>query len=214
MVRFLFALTAVLLVAPAPSAAQVAVGARTGLNVSTLSGQVPQGDVGRLTGFFVGGTMTFTLTEQIYFELGLASSPRGATVPLPGETGGDADLRFGYLDLPVHIRIELAESDNVGVHLIGGSTLSFNTSCEVESEDLGYTDAVDCEDPRLQDEIDPVTIDYGFSVGGGVSVAAGDWGARLVADLLYTFGMVDVTAYGDARHRVLSLLAGFRIPAG
>lgn len=211
--RFLVALAAAALV-PGTLAAQLSIGARGGLNVTTISGDEVE-DVERLNGPTFGGLLTLSLTESVAIDLGANWSPKGANLAFDDESPTRADIRVGYIDFPIHLRAELARSDNLGIHLLGGPTVSYNHSCEVESEALPGGGKVDCDDEIFGEEaIDPATVDFGLTLGGGLSVEAGDSGARLMADLLYTIGLKDIVENDDARHRALSLLAGFRIPVG
>lgn len=189
--------------------AQVTLGARTGMNISTVADVDLEGEVERLTGLRVEGTATFALVERVGLQFGVAWSPKGASLPIEG-TDTRADLRLGYIDFPVLLKVGLATSDNVGAHLLAGGTFSYNHACRLESTAQGSEASFDCEEQGIE----PASFDYGASLGAGLSVALGDTGARLVADGIFTLGLADLVVDDDARNRVLSLLAGIQIPIG
>jgi len=163
-----------------------------------------------------GDQITVTLDSRTGFAGGLASrTPLGGQLGLEVDAlyaqkgfkisdGGDsAELKLGYIDVPVLLRYGLTTSTTTSPFLLAGGTVSFKASCDVGSTSGGVSASASCKDVTGDDQ---KSVDVGLTVGGGVDFN------RFTIQARYTIGMTDILDDGDGsvttKNRALFLLAG------
>lgn len=191
--RTLAILTLVTLVVPTRAAAQQPaeqVGAKIGLNLSTLSQSagVPD-EVNRRIGLAAGGFGVWHLVRGLRLQ-------GEALLSLKGAEAEGSKIRITYLEVPVMARWNLSPSGNRRFHVMGGAALAFKLDASVtadgQSEDVG-------------DEIE--NLDLGWVVGGGVQIG------QVILDARYTWGAMNVPrelagAADTVKNSVFSVMVG------
>lgn len=94
------------------ASAQISIGARAGLNLANVSGDVE--DNSMLIGFQVGGVADIAFSDALSLQTGLLLSQKGATYDMGGDITAKASVF--YLEIPIHAVYGLE---------LGGNTLQF-----------------------------------------------------------------------------------------
>jgi len=200
-----FAVAAGLMLWAHPADAQLfELGAKIGLNYSTVSVSDEDEEAGSLSGIGVGVFARLTpgrigvQAEALYLR-------KGATEDDP-EGGDDTDVRFNYLEIPLTLVVPFGTGPATGF-LFGGPAFAFEVSCNVTS---AQEDAVDCDEPGL-DFIERKTFDLGGVIGGGLRVSAGI--GAFFFDVRYTLGFTnlidDPGSDESVKNRNVSVLIGY-----
>jgi hypothetical protein len=209
-----------LLLVPAPLAAQTTLQVTGGLNLATLSISDVQAlgdDPETINGTNFGIGMTAPLFGAFGVEANAAFSQKGAETTLrePGVGSLALSMNADYIDFSLFGRFRFMLGDRAAVHFGAGPVLSFNMSCDVSVsgriEGVNFTQSEDCD----HDEIE-VNVGTDFGVGGmaGFDVSLTDR-LGLTAGAGYAFGLADLDeTSGSARHRVLQLRAGITYSLG
>ena len=142
--------------------AQVKYGAKAGLNIATLNGDVEGAK--SLVGFHVGGFAQVPLAAKFTFQPEVVYSAQGAK-----EDGGDGKNNLGYINVPLMFKYAIAEKFNVEA----GPQIGFLVSAKAKQEGV----SVD-----IKDELNSVD----FSIGLGASY---DFTQNLSADVRYNAGV-------------------------
>lgn len=207
--------TPLLLLTPAPSAAQTRLGITGGLNlasvdVSSEEAFVP--DFESKTGLSLGLSATLPLSETLGLQLAGGYSQKG-TMSAFTEDGADVEstLNMDYVELAAFGVVHLPLSgERVSAHLLAGPSLALEASCDlsVRATYMG-TDVELSEGCDDGNALDRSNFDLGLAGGAGLEIGLSDaLGVSLGA--LYTFGFLDMDKDdGDSlKHRVLSLRVG------
>lgn len=209
-----------LLLVPAPLAAQTTLQVTGGLNLATLSisdAQELGADPETINGLNLGIGMTAPLFGAFGVEANAAYSQKGAETTLrePGVGSIAVGINTDFIDFSLFGRFRFMLGDRAAVHFGAGPILSFNTSCDVSAsgtiEGVNVSTSEDCD----HDEIE-VSVGTDFGVGGmaGFDVLLTD-AIGLTAGAGYAFGFADLDdTNGSARHRVLALRAGITYSLG
>ena len=142
--------------------AQVKYGAKAGLNIATLNGDVEGAK--SLVGFHVGGFAQVPLAAKFTFQPEVVYSAQGAK-----EDGGNGKWNLGYINVPLMFKYAIAEKFNVEA----GPQIGFLVSAKAKQEGV----SVD-----IKDELNSVD----FSIGLGASY---DFTQNLSADVRYNAGV-------------------------
>lgn len=207
--------TPLLLLTPAPTAAQTKLGITGGLNlasvdVSSESGFVP--DFESKTGLSLGLSATIPLSETLGLQMAGGYSQKG-TMSAFTEDGADVEstLKMNYIELAAFGVVHLPVSgERVSAHLLAGPALALEASCDVTAKATFM--GTDFEINEGCDEagaLDRSNFDLGLAGGGGIEIGLSD-ALGVSFGALYTFGFLDMDeADGDSmKHRVLSFRVG------
>ncbi len=191
----LLLLTLGLGLASAPPAWAQSIGARGGLNLSTIAVD-PAGELGEINqrpGGAVGGFITFREAARLSFDVsGLLSVRRVGFGPGISDT-------ITYLEAPLVARYLVMRPGNVPVRVIGGAAPAFR---------LAASESVDGDSFSVKEAYK--AVDLAIVVG-----AQAEWKSKWLIDVRYLFGVSDVyeiTAGGEqTRQRGLQFLVGYRL---
>ncbi len=196
-----------------PAQAQVAVGAKAGLNVTNFSGDDANNSESRL-GFVGGLTGRFAVTPMVSVQAEALYAQKGDTfdaVVLDGARDYQIDTRIDYLEIPVSVRVgvPLSELLDAGVYLGGYAGIPLTSKVSLDGDAPN-----DVIDDVANVDIDAAT-DYGVLLG--VDVGSGPF----YLDARYSLGLADVTdndpVFGsglDRKNSAVSLTFGYRFGGG
>jgi hypothetical protein len=202
-----------ILVPPAAAQAQVEVGFRVGVNISSISSKydppltIAGEHTASATGFVGGGFVTVPVNGVFAFQPEVLFSRQGSTSPSPNST---LRTRLDYLQVPLLARVRLGWQSPLAI--VVGPSFGFKTNATrtVDGTFVDLSTACCTFDSRIK----------GYDVGlvtGGVFTAG-----RLVFDGRYTWGLTNTASAMLLEHarevgititetnRVLSLSAGLR----
>ncbi len=213
-------LAAALLFASADVASgQISLGVRVGATLSDISvdsdGIEPEFD--SRTGFSLGAYLDLPLSGNLFFQPGIGLAQKGAKLT-EEEQGEEISLgiNLDYVEMPLLFRYAFSTTGALGVHLLAGPALAFESSCTVKLEADGLDIEADCDQAGDEDiEVDTESFDFGAMFGGGVSFPLG--GVRGTLEALYNVGLKNVAGGDDSdtsKNRAFYLMAGLRIPIG
>lgn len=168
--------------------AQLSFGAKAGVNFASFSGDDAD-DLDGLTGFHVGAVANFPLGEMIALQPEVVYSAQGASF----SEDGDAKLKFGYINIPVMVDVNLAE----GFSLQGGPQFGINISSKLDF------------DGESEDIEDVNTLDLGVGIGAQYKLPMGVFfQARYVVGFNSVFDDVEGESF-DVKNGVASLSVGY-----
>ncbi len=152
------------------------------------------------TGFAAGLSARFPLSAMLGLEIDGMYAQKGFKIS-DGEDS--AELKLGYLEIPVLLNYELGGS-STRPFLLGGATASIKAGCDVVATSGGVSASADCEEITDGEQN---ALDLGLTVGGGVAFN------RFSVQARYTVGMSEIFDDNDdsvtSKNRALFLLAGF-----
>ncbi|TYP98830.1 outer membrane protein with beta-barrel domain [Tenacibaculum adriaticum] len=165
------------------NAQEVKFGAKAGLNIANVSGDVENNDA--RTSFHVGGVAEIKISDKFSLQPELVYSAQGLTSELE-ETfddgtnvvtiKADGTLKLDYLNVPVIAKYYVAE----GLSLEAGPQIGFLLSAKQKVEFEGESDEQDVKDNFS-------SIDFGLNFGAGYKLENGlNFGAR------YNLGLTNV----------------------
>lgn len=199
----LAALAAILLAAPA--SAQLAFGAKAGLNVASLNGDGTSGLDPRL-GFAGGLQARYDLTPTVGLQVEALYSQKGAKDQAEEgqNTVDDGTYQFDYIEIPVLVRVGLPVSRLADAGIYAGPSIGIPVGARFDS--AGDNDNRD------------IDYDGDLSTDIGVAVGADYYAGPVGVDLRYTFGVTDVFEDGvgipDARNGAFAVSLGYRFGGG
>lgn len=198
------ALLAALAIA-APASAQAVLGFHGGANFTRFGGS----NLDRDTGLNVGASILWPLSESFGLQIEASYSEKGTS----GRNGPlRAKISLDYIDIPVLLRYALPLSGPVGVHLYGGTAISFEVDCSISASLGEIMVSSDCETNDL--DFTTQTIDFGMMTGAGIDYTLSS-GINLVVDALWNFGVNNVAEdFLRARNRTFTVRTGVGIPLG
>ncbi len=194
----LLAFAAVLLAAPA--SAQLAFGAKAGLNVATLNGDGTAGLDPRL-GLSAGLQARYSFTPTVGLQLEALYSQKGAKDE--AGTADDGSYQFDYIEIPVLVRVGLPLSRLADAGVYAGPSIGVPVSARFDS--------------ATNDDRD-IDYDGDLATDIGVAVGADYYAGPIGVDLRYTFGVTEVFEDGvglaDARNGAFTVSLGYRFGGG
>ncbi len=162
---------------------------------------------------FTGGlSFILPLGDVVALQPELLYTQKGAesTYTILGEEF-TTDLNYNYLDIPLLLRVDIGDThgEGLGIYVNGGAYLGYAFSGKSTAETPVGTVETDIE---FDDADDQRRIDYGFALGGGLTLG------NLFFDLRYNHGtnnLLDDDAsnsndndFKKLQHRGLALTAG------
>ncbi|HET9066383.1 MAG TPA: porin family protein [Gemmatimonadales bacterium] len=176
-----------------------------GLLGGITSGKVTvQGDdvgltLGSRTGFAGGVSMRFPVGTMASIEIDGMYAQKGTKITGDGES---AELKLGYIEVPVVLRYELGDA-STHPFVLAGASVSLKAGCDVTAKSSGISAGFDCDDLF---EGKQKSVDAGLTVGAGVAVN------RFSVQARYTHGMMELFDDNDnsvtTKNRALFFLAG------
>jgi len=179
-------------------------GVKAGVTFPTLSiSEDEDGAVKSNTGFYVGGTVDFGISEMFSLQPGLTLSNKGAKMDILGVT---AKTNLMYIELPVNALVNIPVGD--GKVFVGGGPYygmaisgknkvsgSFEGESVSESEDIEFGD-----DGEFKRGDFGVNFLGGYQLNNGFNIHAG-----------YGLGLSNISNDSDAKtkNRVFSVGVGF-----
>lgn len=196
---------------------QAQVGVKAGVNFSNMLFEGDETSVEDLakngaTKFTAGLMFILPLSDAVAIQPELLFTQKGAksTYKVLGEEFTN-DLTYNYLDIPLLLRLSLGDThgEGLGIYVNGGGYVGYALSGKGErSSPLGTLET----EFTFDDEDDQSRIDFGFAVGGGLTLG------NVFLDVRYAHGtnnLLDDDAdnnndndFKKLQHRGLALTAG------
>ncbi|MBD3240456.1 MAG: outer membrane beta-barrel protein [Chitinivibrionales bacterium] len=195
----------------APCAPSFWAGARGGLNLATVSGDIDDEFVAMTPGFALSADLGWKLTRWLTVRTGLGYATRGVRWSydregLDGEESyAEDDSRVRYLDVPLTLDLAVPRDWRVVPSVYAGTILSLflgaTKTVEIDGEEV-YRDSKN-ENAR--------NVDLGITLGGAAESRFGP--GRVLLDVGYTFGLLTVDGSGDewVKNRTLSFKLGYAL---
>lgn len=203
MVRNSLAIAALLLATAGAAQAQAptfgVIGGITSSKV-TVDGEGISLTLDSRTGFAGGVTARFPLSSMLGLEVDAMYAQKGFKI---SDGGDSAELKLGYIEVPVLLAYEIGTA-SARPFLLAGGTASIKAGCDVGATSGGVSASSSCEDVV---ESEQKSLDLGLTFGGGVAFN------RFSVQARYTVGMTEIFDDEDetvtSKNRALFLLAGF-----
>lgn len=196
-----------------PALAQVKLGIRGGLNISNMlskdKDRTYSTDFYLKSGFNLGVTTDFSISEKFALESGLLFSTKGYQAE---SFGIKRIINLNYLGIPIHAaykinlggtKLAIYAGPYVGYAISGKmrtnkAVLGENGNSKEEKIKIG-TD-------KLKDELRP--FDWGLNIGTAIEVK------HFTIGIQYGFGLANISVYRDndakVANRVFSILVGYK----
>jgi opacity protein-like surface antigen len=148
------------------------------------------------TGFAIGLGVQRQLGTSLSFAPEALYVVKGTKDP-----DSDANIKFGYLEVPLLVRYSFGNGGDVNPFVTVGPTVSFQISCDV-NDDGGESES--CDDTFGEDETIE-SMDYGVMVGAGVQFNRFGLSAR------YEMGLKDINKadFLEAKNKALMILGSY-----
>lgn len=196
MKKVLLSAVAIMAFGVAAQAQDIKFGAKAGINIVTLGGDI---DASSVTSFHVGALAEFKLTEQFSIQPELVYSLQGASTE-ESRSGATIEYttKYNYLNLPIMAKYYLME----GLSLHAGPQVGFLLSSKVEFEGV--------EGETEEDVEDVSSIDFGLAGGAEYELPIGIFfQARYYAGLSNTYNGEGSDDY-KATNNVFSVSVGYK----
>ncbi|MDR2650870.1 MAG: PorT family protein [Prevotellaceae bacterium] len=195
-------ITLVALLGIATANAQIKVGAKAGVNLSTLS---DMDDAKFKLGFHVGGFAEFAISDRIAIQPELLYSTQGTSfsesLTEEGITAtADVNFNLSYINLPVLLKVKLAEGLNIEVGPQVGFLLSAKTKTEVNV--LGIS-------ASKTEDVKSICNSLDVAAAAGLSYTFAE---KFVVGARYTLGLTKLNKNGDAsvKNGVIQVSFGYK----
>ena len=205
MKKFKLLLAAALILIFASEAYCQTFGIKAGLNLANMLAKDATGnfDTKTLTGFHLGATAEFPVSEQFSFETGLLLSTKGSKENY-GDLNTDGKYTITYLDIPLTPKVTI-KANGIKYYGLLGPYLGIGLGGQVYMAGAGtkikWGSSVNSNGEYLKQ------LDYGLNIGAGVEVNA------IQVGLTYGLGLANISGFADDTkiyNRVLSLSVGYR----
>ena len=194
----------------APAVGQgVGIGVQAGPTFTTLAGDVE--DTSMKTGFAVGAQFRVGLAPMFAIRPELSFVQRGTVVE---ERGVTTRFKATYTQFPVLFELSVPLPAGPRPYFYAGPGVSFEMSCELETELSGVTESAECNDPAADT---PETKSMSVAFIGGAGMGFGVGVGEAFIDLRYDLGLTnldDSTSNDEVRNRAFTLLVGITIGLG
>ncbi|KIA99211.1 hypothetical protein OA93_06165 [Flavobacterium sp. KMS] len=184
------------------NAQEVKFGAKGGINLSTLTGDID--NASSKVGFQVGGFAEIKLSDKFFVQPELLYSTQGAKNKVSGFGYSEENkLKFGYLNVPVMAKYYVIEK----LSLEAGPQIGFLVSAKSEYSSTGFGED-ESEKVDVKDQFK--SIDFGVNFGAGY-----DFTENISAGVRYNLGLSNITDFGDGdnakfKNSVFSLSVGYK----
>lgn len=179
---------ALLLLLGAYTSVQAQIAVKAGVNFSNMLFEEDEQSVEDLARDgavkFVGGlSFILPLGDAVAIQPELLFVQKGAenTATILGQEI-TTDLTYNYLDIPLLLRLSLGDThgEGLGIYVNGGAYVGYAFNGKITTSSPNFPDTE--TDVTFGDEDDQRRIDYGFALGGGLTLG------NLFFDLRYTHG--------------------------
>ncbi|ATA88532.1 porin family protein [Capnocytophaga stomatis] len=211
MKNFIIAVTVAIATIFTTQAQEVKFGARTGLNISTVSFKGSETEAGHSynvdvetgfkTGFHVGAFAELGLSDQLFIEAGLAYSQQGATLKSMTGTFGsrtikqdfdkDSYITLGLINLPVWLKYDIA-----GFRPKAGLNIGYlvNASSKIGGE-------------KRSEKINDNNFDFGLGIGLEYNLPMG-----VFFDANFNFGVTNLAQEkgSTVKNRTFQIGVGYK----
>lgn len=185
------------------NAQEIKYGAKAGLNISTLTGDVE--DAKAIAGFHVGGFVEFKVAEKFSIQPELLFSTQGAKQEFGMYYEGfDIDvedkIKLSYLNVPIMAKYYVIK----GLSIEAGPQIGFLLSAKEEAKaSVGW--ASESGEVDIKDELK--SIDFGFNLGAGY-----EFTQNIFVQARYNFGLTNIGDDSDVdlKNGVLQLSFGYK----
>ncbi|MFN3755895.1 MAG: porin family protein [Flavobacterium sp.] len=186
------------------TAQDLSFGAKAGLNMSTLTGDVE--DVKSIFGFHVGGFVEFKISEKFSLQPELLYSTQGAKAEYSENFDGfnvkiSETVNLGYLNIPIMAKYYVSEKFNIQA----GPQIGLNLSAKAKSEaSFGGESFSETED--IKEDIE--ALDFGLNFGLGYNISE-----KIFIEGRYNLGLSNIIKdSGDekVKNGVFQLSLGYR----
>lgn len=189
------------------SAAEVAGGLKTGMNVSDLVGADAGGDKSAKAGFAFGGYFVLPLRTPVFrIQAECLYTEKGAVYK--GDVLGEhfeSRLKLAYLEIPVLARFDIESKSGAKPAFLIGPAFGIKISARAESHSIGWSSSGSVDNVRA--------IDPGVVAGGTVDIPAGRGAITLDARYTRGLGTVFESTGGHTAsifNSVISIMLGYR----
>ena len=195
----LFLTVAAVAICTATLFAQISVGAKAGVNLANVNGDVDNTDM--KVGFHVGGYVNVAFSDALSLQPELLFNSVGYKYTVSnGFDEADVTSNLNYISIPVSLMYSIGPVD-----LHAGPQLGFLMSAKTKSDFDGF------DDQDLKDDLK--STDLGFNVGAGVKFGNLNVTAR------YTIGLSNIADGDDAddidvKNGVIQLSLGYKLFGG
>lgn len=176
--------SAILLATGFVNAQDIKFGAKLGLNIANISGDIE--DNKALFGANLGGFAEITLSDKLAFQPELLFSMQGSKYE-------DIATKLNYINIPLLAKYNLNEKFSV----LAGPQIGFLMSAKLKdsNESLDVKDGFN-------------TFDFGLNVGAGYNVTE-----NIIVDARYNFGLSNILKDSDGvsqKNSVIQLSVGYK----
>lgn len=185
------------------TAQDISYGAKAGLNMSTLTGDVE--DAKSIFGFHVGGFVEIKISEKFAIQPELLYSTQGAKFEFQEDFEGtlvkvSETLNLGYLNIPIMAKYYVSEKFNIQAGPQIGLNLSAKAKAEASFDGISFSETVD-----IKDEVE--ALDLGFNFGLGYNITE-----KLFLEGRYNIGLSNISKDSEfkAQNGVFQLSLGYR----
>lgn len=169
------------------NAQDISIGAKAGLNLASINGDVSDDlNLDGRTSFHIGAVANIGIGEFFAVQPEVVYSAQGFTSDGDGE---DVTGKLDYINVPVLADFTIAE----GLSLQGGPQFGFNITSEAESD--GETEEIE----------DVESVDIGAAIGGQFKLP----GLGLFFQARYVIGFSDVVSDLDGKNSNISISVGW-----
>lgn len=177
-------------------------GVRAGVDFMTLGGDDADNELGRRTGFLVGGFVLVDISGPIAIQPELMYLQKGASDEETFDgTTITSTTKLDYIEVPFLAKLQVPLEEGISPNLFVGPTLGINVAAEAEVEGGGESETQDISDNVSGTE-------FGLTLGGGIDINLSD--TILTGDIRYGIGLTSIDESDD-----LSINnQGFMITAG
>jgi len=192
------------------NAQEIKYGAKAGLNLSTLTGDVGSYDVKSKAGFHVGGFVEFKITDKFSVQPELLYSTQGAKFEYFSSdefssTSDKRDVKLGYLNVPIMAKYFVLP----GFTIEAGPQIGFLLSAKNEFDYQSYI--TEQYNSSGEDDIkdDSKAVDFGFNVGLGY-----EFTENIFVQARYNLGLTSISENAsdefDPKNGVLQISVGYK----
>ncbi|MFN4198616.1 MAG: porin family protein [Flavobacterium sp.] len=186
------------------TAQDISYGAKAGLNMSTLTGDVE--DAKSIFGFHVGGFVEIKISEKFSIQPELLYSAQGAKTEFNENFDGfnikvKETVNLGYLNIPIMAKYYVSDKFSLLAGPQIGLNLSAKAKAEASFEEISFSETVD-----IKDEVE--TLDLGLNFGAAYSISE-----KIFIEGRYNFGLSNIVKDSDgdkAMNGVFQLSLGYR----
>lgn len=192
------------------------IGIKGGINLSTVSFNVPspyilQSKLGTLTGYQIGGLLNIGF-KHIEIQPGISFSTKGYTTTNQlyssyGEVVGTSTstITLNYMEVPVNLLYHTRVSNSASIHIGGGPYLGYGLSGKIVNEtysaNIVFTNNPSLTTPSFRNP------DYGMNILTGIKLKN-----KIIIDAGYGFGMANLGYNSTTIHnRVASFSVGYML---